>query len=147
LTGPIFTHSAIVLGNSLSIATDADFKSNDLGKSANQRSVAGHLQRIWDSGAPGFDQGFLSLSRLSSVRAHIQALDSLSGEVQASAITAEVQTAFFVQEAFSTACASARATPSHPASASRARWGAASPRARPCRRHIAWICLATRPPP
>ena len=32
-------------------------------------------------------------------RAHTQALDSLSGEVQASAITAEVQTAFFVQEA------------------------------------------------
>ena len=99
LAGPVFTHTALVTGNSLSIATDADFKSNDLGKSANQRSVAGYLQRIWDSGAPGFDQGFLSLSRLSSVRAHTQALDSLSGEVQASAITAEVQTAFFVQEA------------------------------------------------
>ena len=99
LAGPVFTHTALVNGNSLSITTDADFKSNDLGKSANQRSVAGHLQRIWDSGAPGFDQGFLSLSRLSSVRAHTQALDSLSGEVHASAITAEVQTAFFVQEA------------------------------------------------
>ena len=99
LAGPVFTHTALVTGNSLSIATDADFKSNDLGKSANQRSVAGYLQRIWDSGAPGFDQGFLSLSRLSSVRAHTQALDSLSGEVHASAITAEVQTAFFVQEA------------------------------------------------
>ena len=98
-TGPVFTHTALVTGYSLSIVTDADFKSNDLGKSANQRSVAGYLQRIWDSGAPGFDQGFLSLSRLSSVRAHMQALDSLSGEVQASAITAEVQTAFFVQEA------------------------------------------------
>jgi outer membrane autotransporter protein len=88
-----------VFGNSLSIATDADFKSNDLGKSANQRSVAGHLQRIWDSGAPGFDQGFFSLSRLSDTRAYTRVLDSLSGEVQASAITAEVQTAFFVQEA------------------------------------------------
>jgi outer membrane autotransporter protein len=99
LAGPVFTHTAVVNGNSLSIATDADFKSNDLGKSANQRSVAGHLQRIWDSGAPGFDQGFLSLSRLSNVRAHTQALDNLSGEVHASAITAEVQTAFFVQEA------------------------------------------------
>ena len=73
-----------MIGNSLSIATDADFKSNDLGKSANQRSVAGHLQGIWDSGAPGFDQGFLSLSRLSSVSAFTQALDSLSGEVHAS---------------------------------------------------------------
>ena len=83
-TGLVFTHTALVLGNSLSIATDADFKSNDLSKSANQRSVAGHLQRIWDSGAPGFDQGFLSLSRLSSVRAYTQALDSLSGEVHAS---------------------------------------------------------------
>jgi hypothetical protein len=83
--GPVFTHTALVNGNSLSITTDADFKSNDPGRSANQRSVAGHLQRIWDSGAPGFDQGFLSLSRLSSVRAHTQALDSLSGEVQASA--------------------------------------------------------------
>ena len=99
LAGPVFTHTALVNGNSLSITTDADFKSNDPGRSANQRSVAGHLQRIWDSGAPGFDQGFLSLSRLSSVRAHTQALDSLSGEVHASAITAEVQTAFFVQEA------------------------------------------------
>ena len=83
-TGLVFTHTPLVLGNSLSIATDADFKSNDLSKSANQRSVAGHLQRIWDSGAPGFDQGFLSLSRLSSVRAYTQALDSLSGEVHAS---------------------------------------------------------------
>ena len=83
-TGLVFTHTALVLGNSLSIATDADFKSNDLSKSANERGVAGHLQRIWDSGAPGFDQGFLSLSRLSSVGAYTQALDSLSGEVHAS---------------------------------------------------------------
>jgi outer membrane autotransporter protein len=98
LTGPVFTHSASVTGNTLSIATDADFKSNDSGKSANQRSVAGALQQIWDSGAPGFDQGFLGLSRLSGVRAHTEALDSLSGEVQASAITAQVQTSFLVQE-------------------------------------------------
>ena len=83
-TGLVFTHSLLVLGNSLSIATDADFKSNDLSKSTNQRGAAGHLQRIWDSGATGFDQGFLSLSRLSSVRAYTLALDSLSGEVHAS---------------------------------------------------------------
>ena len=83
-TGLVFTHSPFVLGNSLFITTDADFRGNDLSKSANQRSVAGHLQRIWDSGAPGFDQGFFSLSGLSSVRAYTQALDSFSGEVHAS---------------------------------------------------------------
>jgi subtilase-type serine protease len=83
-TGLVFTHSPFVLGNSLFITTDADFRGNDLSKSANQRSMAGHLQRIWDSGAPGFDQGFFSLSGLSSVRAYTQALDSFSGEVHAS---------------------------------------------------------------
>ena len=56
-TGLVFTHSLLVLGNSLSIATDADFKSNDLSKSTNQRGAAGHLQRIWDSGAYRFRPG------------------------------------------------------------------------------------------
>ena len=146
LAGPVFTHTALVNGNSLSITTDADFKSNDPGRSANQRSVAGYLQRIWDSGAPGFDQGFLSLSRLSSVRAHTQALDSLSGEVQASAITAEVQTAFFVQEAILDRL---RFGEGNVLSSGVGPVGTIGSRFAPARRsrlHIARICLATRPP-
>ena len=98
-TGLVFTHTPLVLGNSLFIATDADFKSNDLSKSTNQRSVAGHLQRIWDSGAPGFDQGFLSLSRLSSVRTYTQALDSFSGEVHASTAGVLVDESLYMRSA------------------------------------------------
>ncbi len=97
LSGPVFTHTALVIGNTLSIATDADFRSDDLGKSANQRGVAGHLQQIWDSSTLGFEQGFLGLSRFPDVSAYTQALDSLSGEVHASGVTVSYDQARQVQ--------------------------------------------------
>jgi fibronectin-binding autotransporter adhesin len=97
LSGPVFTHTALVTGNTLSIATNADFRGNDPGFSGNQSSVAGQLQRIWDVGAPGFEQGFLGLSRLSDVRAYTQALGGLSGEVHASGMMAGYDQARQVQ--------------------------------------------------
>ncbi|SFV17196.1 Uncharacterized conserved protein, contains a C-terminal beta-barrel porin domain [Methylobacterium sp. 174MFSha1.1] len=96
--GPVFTYSSLLTGNSLSLVADADFKGGDPAKSSNQRGVAGAFQRAWDAGAPGLDQAFLALSRLSGDGAYTRALDSLSGEAQASAISAQLQTAFFVQE-------------------------------------------------
>jgi len=96
--GPVFTYATLLTGNSLSLVSDADFRGGDPGKTINQRGVAGALQRAWDAGAPGFDQTFLALARLPGDGAYARALDSLSGEVQASAISAQLQTAFFVQE-------------------------------------------------
>ena len=96
---PVFSQTAVLRGNTLSIATDAAFGADDPSKSRNQRGLTGALQSIWDNGLPGFEQGFAGLARLPDERAYRQALDSLSGEVHASAITAQAQTAFFVQEA------------------------------------------------
>jgi hypothetical protein len=48
------------------IATNADFHANDAVASAAQRSLAGHLQQIWEVGSPAFDQGFANLASITS---------------------------------------------------------------------------------
>jgi hypothetical protein len=90
LATPIFTQSAVVTGNALAIATDADFRSNDPATSAAQRSLAGHLQRIWDSGSPGFDRD----SRASpdcQAGSHTSPLDALSGQEVAAVASARFE--------------------------------------------------------
>jgi hypothetical protein len=53
---------------------------NDAVASAAQRSLAGHLQQIWEVGSPAFDQGFANLASITSQKAYTDALDALSGQ-------------------------------------------------------------------
>ena len=57
LATPIFSQTAVVTGNALMIATNADFHANDAVASAAQRSLAGHLQQIWEVGSPDLRSG------------------------------------------------------------------------------------------
>lgn len=101
LSTPVFSQSAVVTGNSLAIATNADFRSNDPAATASQRSAAGYLQRIWDRSDPAFDQGFETLATLKTQSSYVQALDSLSGKEVAAVASARFEAGQnFAREAF-----------------------------------------------
>jgi outer membrane autotransporter protein len=98
----LFSQTAVVAANSLAIATDADFMSNDPANTATQHSLAGHLQQIWDSGSPGFEQGFARLPTIADSGAYRQTLDTLSGQEIAEAASARYEASqSFARNAFS----------------------------------------------
>lgn len=57
----IFSYTPILTATTLAIALDADFSASDSTKSASQRNLAAYLQRLFDNGTPGFDDGFFNL--------------------------------------------------------------------------------------
>jgi hypothetical protein len=99
---PIFSQSGTVVGNTLTITTNADFGSGNAAASTAQRSLASHLQRVWDSGSPEFDQGFAILGSVATPQAYAETLDALSGqEVAAVASSRYEASQNFARDAFS----------------------------------------------
>lgn len=82
LDSPVFDYETRSLGQSLQVrVANADFKASGLGLKKNQRNVANHLQRIWDSGgnralAPLFAQ--LDLASRAGAAAYRKDVTSLS---------------------------------------------------------------------
>ena len=98
LATSIFSQTPVTLGNALAIRTDADFGA---GRLPAQRSLAGYLQRVFDDGAPGFDQAFLVLAGLPTDRAYLDALGRLSGqEIAAVASSRYEASQNFARDAF-----------------------------------------------
>ena len=98
----VFMQSALLTGNTLSIITDADFGSDDPGRSDTERSLAGYLQRLFDEDASGFEAGFLSLGSITSDQAYEEALDAISGqEIAAIASSRYAGSQNFARGAFS----------------------------------------------
>jgi len=66
-------------GNNLKITPSADFHVGDASLTDQQKSVAAHLQRIWDSGNPAaFGEGFAALAAIEGSD-YADTLDSLAG--------------------------------------------------------------------
>ncbi len=74
----IFSQVASVSGNTLAVATDADFRADARTAEGTRRDLARHLQSVWDSGTPGFGAGFASLAGVDRGD-YGAALDTLSG--------------------------------------------------------------------
>ena len=66
-------------GNSLQVHPAAEFSTTAGSFGRNQRRVAAHLQRLWDSGAT-LDEGFTALAGIGDGRSYARALNSLSGQ-------------------------------------------------------------------
>lgn len=80
----VFRFTPALDGDRVSLSTEADF-SADGAESADRRSVATHLQRVWDAGGQGFAGGFASLSTVADGDAagYADALDAMSGQAVA----------------------------------------------------------------
>ncbi len=87
----IFSHSAVVTANTLAITTDADFGSADRSKSDTQRNLAGYLQRLFDNGTTGFDDGFFNLGGIGTDQAYRDTLDAISGQEIAAVASARYE--------------------------------------------------------
>jgi uncharacterized protein YhjY with autotransporter beta-barrel domain len=77
----LFSFTPSVAGNTVSVATTADFSAEGAGGTS-RRSVADHLQRVWDAGGDGFATGFAALAAVGAgdAEAYAGALDTLSGQ-------------------------------------------------------------------
>ena len=77
---PVFSFTPVVQGQSLAIITAAQFIQPGVAGSATQQSVASYLQRVWDSGSPGFGPGFAQLAGAGSASGFATALSQISGQ-------------------------------------------------------------------
>jgi hypothetical protein len=98
---PVFKQAAVLTGNTLAIANDADFRSPVAAASKPQQAVANYLQTIWDTGSPGLDNGFLALAGLSGYQAYADTLNVLSGQQGAAIATVRYEASqTFARDAF-----------------------------------------------
>lgn len=77
----VFTYAPSVAGNRLSLDTLADFAAGG-SDTADRRSVANHLQRVWDAGGAGFATGFAALASIGQGDSdgYASALDTIAGQ-------------------------------------------------------------------
>lgn len=75
----VFRFTPALDGNRVSLSTDADFSAEGA-DTADRRSVANHLQRVWDAGGDGFATGFAALASVSDAAGYSDAIDSVSGQ-------------------------------------------------------------------
>lgn len=100
----LFRSNAERVGSNLVIKPVAEFAEAASGLGANQRSVAAHLQHLWDSGAD-LGIGFTALAGIGGVADYASALSSVGGETAGTVA----------------ASATARAMPSSPTCSTNAR--------------------------
>ncbi len=76
----LFSYRPTVTDGGLRITPEADFRSSSGSSSGTRRSVAAHLQQIWDSGAEGFGEAFAAMASLDDADGYGSSLDAMSGQ-------------------------------------------------------------------
>jgi uncharacterized protein YhjY with autotransporter beta-barrel domain len=74
----LFNFPVSVLGNDLRIKPEATFSGTAAGFGQNRQALAGHLQRLWDSGADF--EGYTALASIADNGSYRQALETANGE-------------------------------------------------------------------
>lgn len=86
----LFSYRPTVIDSGLRITPEADFRSGSDSLSGTRRSVAAHLQQIWDSAADGFGEAFAALATLDDADGYGSTLDAMSGQAVSAVGTARL---------------------------------------------------------
>jgi hypothetical protein len=98
----LYSFTPVVQGNTLAIATDADFAGASSSGSATQRSVGAYLNRLWDSADPSLEPIFAGFGKVGNTASYTQTLSTVSGQELVGIAAARYQASqIFARSAFS----------------------------------------------
>ncbi len=79
----VLSYAPSIVGNTLQVTQQADFLGPRGALEGNRQAVAGHLQQLYDSEAPGFAEGLAALAGDDKAGRYEERLDSVSGQTLA----------------------------------------------------------------